>query len=251
MTQALAERTAEREGAFFLPHVQPSMRLLDVGCGPGSITIGFARVVSPGEVVGIDREPTAVDAARTLANDQHLANLRFEVGTAEALPFPDASFTAVFAHTLLEHVPDPSLVLREMRRVLAPGGVIGVRDGDVGARLQYPPDDTAQEALVLYERLWQHNGGKPQQGRLQRTLLHAAGFTRLLTSTGTNHFPPAFAAEFFAQRLTMPPVSTQLIELGWSDAASLDRLGAGLREWGHHPDAIWSTMMVETVGWAE
>jgi ubiquinone/menaquinone biosynthesis C-methylase UbiE len=132
MTQALAERTAEREGAFFLPHVQPSMRLLDVGCGPGSITIGFARVLTPGEVMGLDREPSAVEAARALVSDRHLVNLRFEVGMAEALPFPDASFTAVFAHTLLEHVPDPSRVLREMRRVLAPGGVIGVRDGDVG-----------------------------------------------------------------------------------------------------------------------
>jgi SAM-dependent methyltransferase len=101
MTPALAERSAEREGAFYLPHGQPGMRLLDVGCGPGSITIGFARVDTPGAVVGIDREPTAVDAVRALASDQHLANLRFEVGTAEAVPFPDARFTAAFAHTLL------------------------------------------------------------------------------------------------------------------------------------------------------
>src|SRR5437016_1460749 len=127
-----ARRTAASEAAFFLPCLRPGMRLLDVGCGPGSITVGLARAVAPGEVVGVDLAPDVLDAARTLAAEQDLSALRFEAGRAEALPFPDASFDAVFAHTLLEHVPDATPVLREMRRVLRPGGLLGGRDADWG-----------------------------------------------------------------------------------------------------------------------
>jgi ubiquinone/menaquinone biosynthesis C-methylase UbiE len=82
VTQVMAARTAEREGAFFLPFLQAGMRVLDVGCGPGTITLGLARAVAPGEVVGLDNEPTAVEAARALAMDRQVRNVRFMVGTA-------------------------------------------------------------------------------------------------------------------------------------------------------------------------
>lgn len=151
-----------------------------------------------------------------------MPNVSFVVGAAQALPYSEGSFTAVFAHTLLEHVPDPLAVAREMRRVLAPGGVIGVRDGDVGGRLLYPPDPAVQDALALYERLWQHNGGNPRQGRLQRALLHSAGFGDLRTSAGTNTFPPAQAADVFAEMLTSPRLADQALALGWVDRPTLD-----------------------------
>jgi len=138
-------------------------------------------------------------------------NVSFVVGAAQALPYSEGSFTAVFAHTLLEHVPDPLAVAREMRRVLAPGGVIGVRDGDVGGRLLYPPDPAVQ-----------HNGGNPRQGRLQRALLHSAGFGDLRTSAGTNTFPPAQAADVFAEMLTSPRLADQALALGWVDRPTLD-----------------------------
>src|SRR5579859_5736201 len=102
VTSAMAGRSAEREGAFFLRHLRSGMRVLDVGCGPGSITVGFARAVAPSEVVGIDQEASAVAAATALAAAQSLPNARFEVANAAALPFPDGSFGAAFAHTLLE-----------------------------------------------------------------------------------------------------------------------------------------------------
>jgi hypothetical protein len=108
-----------------------------------------------------------------------------------------------------------------------------------------------QDALGLYERLWQHNGGHPQQGRQQRTLLQAAGFRCLQTSTGTNTFPPALGAEFFGGMLTRPPLAETAITLGWADRPLLERYAAALHDWAKHPDALWATIMVETVGWAE
>ena len=70
------------------------MRLLDVGCGPGSITLGLAEAVAPGEVVGVDLQPAQVEQARALAAERGVANVRFEVASAYALPFPDAAFDA-------------------------------------------------------------------------------------------------------------------------------------------------------------
>src|SRR5215207_3754614 len=86
----LSARTATREAAFFLPHLRPGMRLLDVGCGPGSITLGLAAALAPGEVVGVDLRPEPLAQARAEASRRGIANVRFEVGSAYALPFPDA-----------------------------------------------------------------------------------------------------------------------------------------------------------------
>jgi ubiquinone/menaquinone biosynthesis C-methylase UbiE len=243
----MALRTAEREGAFFARYLEPGMRVLDVGCGPGSISLGFAQIVAPAEVVGIDVEPGQVATAQALASERGVVNIRFEAGRAEALPYADGLFDAAFTHTLLEHVPDPLAVLREMRRVLKPDGLIGVRDGDVGGRLIFPPDQTMYEALALYERMWRLNGGNPEQGRRQRSLLREAGFDRLETSVGTNTFP-LWAGEVFAEMLLAPRVSDRLIELDWTDRATIERYAAAFRHWGEEPDGIWSTMMVETVG---
>jgi len=107
ITQWHGERTADREAAFFLPHIKPGMRLLDFGCGNGAITVGLAETIAPGEVVGIDVESSQVERAITLAKDRGVKNVRFEVGSVYELPFPPASFDAAFAHAVLQHLNDP------------------------------------------------------------------------------------------------------------------------------------------------
>jgi SAM-dependent methyltransferase len=243
----MSGRSAEREGQFFLRHLRPGLRVLDVGCGPGTITLGFARAVAPGEVVGIDRELTMVRQAQQLAADHSIANAYFELGHAEDLPFPDASFDATFANTLLEHVPDPGRVVAEMRRVLKPDGLIGLRDGDWGSGLLYPANAAVEEMMAIYGRLWRQNGGNPEQGRWQRGLLRAAGFRDLLTSAGaTILFAPA-VVEGFAR----PQFIDRVVALGWAERPLLERNAAALREWAQDPDAFGATIAIETVGWKE
>src|SRR5512138_3860979 len=80
-----AQRTADEAAAFLLPHLRPGMRLLDVGCGPGSITRGFAERLAKRQVVGIDLSRAALDGARRDAADRGLTNLQYEEGSVYQL----------------------------------------------------------------------------------------------------------------------------------------------------------------------
>ncbi len=131
-SQGMATRSASHQAAFYLPYLHAGISLLDCGCGPGTITLGLAEAVAPGEVVSIDIGPSEVERATAFASKQGVANVRFEIANSYQLPFHDSTFDAVFAHTLLEHLAEPDVALAEMHRVLRPGGVIGVRDSDWG-----------------------------------------------------------------------------------------------------------------------
>src|SRR5215471_16250915 len=103
----MAARTASQEAAFFLPHLRPGMRVLDAGCGPGSITLGLAQAVHPGEVIGIDLQVAKVERARELAATRRIRNVRFETADLYGLPFPDNAFDAVFSHGVVMHLREP------------------------------------------------------------------------------------------------------------------------------------------------
>ena len=133
-----AQRTAENSAGFLLPYLERGQRLLDVGCGPGSITVDLAELVAPGPVVGVDREPAVLEGARRLGEERGLTNLTFEPADVYALPYPDDHVDVVYAHQVLQHLVDPVAALTEMRRVLRPGGVLAVRDSDYATMTHAP-----------------------------------------------------------------------------------------------------------------
>lgn len=94
------------------------VRLLDVGASTGAIDAALATQLA--EVVGIDIDADAIAAAQ---REQTAPNLRFVLGDAMALDFPDASFDAVLCAHVYEHVPDAARLMAEIRRVLKPGGI--------------------------------------------------------------------------------------------------------------------------------
>jgi ubiquinone/menaquinone biosynthesis C-methylase UbiE len=104
----------------------PDDRALDVGCGAGALAVALAQVCR--EVVGVDLTPAMLDQARALQAAKGVGNVRWETADVTALPFPDASFSLVTSTAMLHHTADPAAVLREMRRVRAPGGRIAVAD---------------------------------------------------------------------------------------------------------------------------
>ncbi|MBK5276537.1 MAG: methyltransferase domain-containing protein [Desulfuromonadales bacterium] len=103
-------------------------RVLEVGCGTGAVSRELARRPGIGQVIGVDPSPVFLAAARTSA--ENLPNLEFVEGDGRALPFQDNCFDALIFHTTLSHVPEPQAALAEAFRVLRPGGVLAVFDGN-------------------------------------------------------------------------------------------------------------------------
>ena len=152
--------------------------MLDVGCGPGTITVDIAARVAPGAVVGIDRADEVLEGARDAARDAGVDNVEFAVGDVYALDFPDASFDVVHAHQVLQHLTDPVAALREMRRVCAPGGVVAARDSDYATFTWWPEDPRLTRWLELYHDVARGNDAEPDAGRRLLAWAHDAGFTR-------------------------------------------------------------------------
>ena len=255
MVQAMAGRAAARNLAFFLPHLRPGMRVLDCGCGPGAITVDVADLVAPGEIVGIDIEPSQIEAARRRAAERGLANARFEVASVHELPFPDASFDAAYAHTVVQHLREPARALREIRRVLAPGGLLGLRDDDWGACLWEPRDPLIDLTLDLVVKVWRHNGGDPFYPRHQRRMLREAGFVRTAgsASSGCRGAPEETRgwADLTIAHNSQPAFVQTVLDQGWADEATLAATYDAARAWGAHPDAYFALMMCEAIGWVD
>lgn len=249
---AQAQRTATLEADFLLPHLRPGMRLLDAGCGGGSITVGLVAAVAPGVVVGLDLEPHRLVEARQRATDREVTNLRLIAGDVYRLPFPDRSFDAVLAHHVLQHLRDPLAALREFHRVLRPGGVAGIRDPDEGATLFAPATPLLEEARELEMRLRRRHGSDPYYARRQRSLLVQAGFVRTEAQVaarawGTPDLARESASGWLA-RLAGPAGGAALVALGWVTPERLAAIEAEIRAWGERPDAFSAMVFCSAVG---
>lgn len=154
-------RTAANSAAYLIDELRPGLTVLDVGCGPGTITADLAALVAPGRVTAVETTEEILSQAAGVAAERGLDNVGFTVADVHALDFPDDSFDVVHAHQVLQHVGDPVQALREMRRVCRPGGVVAVRDSDYAAMAWYPEVPGLDDWLDLYRRVARANGGEP------------------------------------------------------------------------------------------
>ena len=111
-----------------LLHLKPNARVLDVGCGTGSLTFVLAMLIPNAHFVGVDITPGLVSAARAKATELGLSSIEFHDSDALHLPFANAEFDAVVCQTVLAFVPDPAAIIREMTRVLAQSGTLMVAE---------------------------------------------------------------------------------------------------------------------------
>src|SRR5262245_19813169 len=178
----MQSRSAAAYADFLLPHLADGFRVLDVGCGPGSITVGIAPFVE--HVVGIDPKGE-FDDARRYAADHDITNVKFRVGDVYALDFPDDEFDACLCHSMLETLDHPLDGLLEIKRVLKPGGVFGVACVEYGGLILAGPDvELLRRFYALRERLWQLEGlADPYRGRELRARRGQAGFDSVTATT--------------------------------------------------------------------
>lgn len=248
--RAHSQRTAANSAGYLLGSLQPSMHILDVGCGPGSITVDLAALVPEGQVVGVECFPEVLESARTLAADRGggVKNIRFETGDIHALDFPDDTFDVAHAHQVLQHVTDPVQALREMRRVVKPGGLVAVRETDFSIVTWYPDTEGLSAWRKLYIQVARSNGGEPNAGRRLHAWARQAGFDRSGISATASTWcyntadERAWWSSLWADRTSKSSYAQSAIEKGFATEDDLNRIAQAWQQWGREEDG-WFGML--------
>lgn len=232
-------RTAANSAAHLLPHLRLGMSVLDVGCGPGTITVDLAARVAPGRVVAVEVSAEALELARATASARGRSEIEFVVGDIHALDFPADTFDVVHAHQVLQHVTDPVAALRELRRVCRPGGIVAARDSDYAGFVWYPERAELTEWLALYRRVARANGGEPDAGRRLLAWARAAGFTEVTATASAWCFASpderAWWGGLWADRVMDSDLARHALAAGVTEA-QLRRLAEGWRGWAASED---------------
>jgi ubiquinone/menaquinone biosynthesis C-methylase UbiE len=244
-------RTAQNSAAYLLPHLGPGMSLLDVGCGPGTLTADLACRVAPGQVTGVDAAPEVVHQARAHAGSVGAGKVSFLDGDFRTVGLEPASFDVVHAHQVLQHLRDPVGALAEMARLARPGGLVAVRDADYAAMTWAPADEGLDRWLAMYLAVTRHNGAEPNAGRYLLSWAQRAGLTDVTYSTSTWTFATpddrAWWAGLWADRVVRSTLADQAVTYGVATPAELADIAAAWRSWAEERDAVFVVLHGEVL----
>jgi SAM-dependent methyltransferase len=240
-------RTAENSAGYLLPLLRPGMRLLDVGCGPGTITMDLAELVgAQGRVTALERTGEALALARAEADDRDVRNVDFVVGDVQELDLADDSFDVVHAHQVLQHVDDPVGALREMGRVCRPGGIVAARDSDYSAFTWFPRVPGLDRWLELYLEVARSNDAEPDAGRRLLSWARAAGLVDVTAGSSTwcysTPIDRAWWGGLWADRVVDSDLARQAVDRGFATTAELAGIAAGWRTWAAQDDGWFSVL---------
>jgi SAM-dependent methyltransferase len=239
-------RTAENSAAYLLPHLQPGMSLLDVGCGPGTITFDLAGRVAPGRVVGVDLAADVIEQATRAA---HADAVELMVGDFHELDL--GTFDVVHAHQVLQHLSDPVDGLRAMRRLARPGGIVAVRDSDYPAMLWAPASQGLERWRGVYLAVAQRNRAHADAGRHLLGWAHQAGLAdvRYTASTWTyaTGADRSWWGELWAERSTASALAEQALDYGIATEEELADIAAAWRAWAAEPDGVFVVVHGEVI----
>ena len=245
-------RTFEQVQTYFAGRLKPGMNVLDCGCGPGTLTLGLAQAVDPGQATGIDIEPGMVDRANALANEGGIKNVEFRVDDITDLSFPNDCFDLVFVSAVLEHLPDPVVALKEIRRVLKPGAVTVIINTDWGDPLISPESDDIRRFFELFEAGFNRYGGSLNRGRHLRLMMREAGLdvTEFQAYYGNSGTPVTiqYTVGGYISWMKNFRIFDEAVSLGDVDRSTLDKMEENMLKWADNPEAFIAVGRCTAIG---
>jgi SAM-dependent methyltransferase len=241
-----SNRTVENSAAYLIPHLAPGLSILDVGCGPGTITVDLAARVAPGKVIGVDVAEDAIAAAKKLETD-----IEFRVDDAYNLDAADESFDIVHAHQVLQHLTDPVAALREWRRVVKPGGIVAARDSIYSSKNWYPKDPMLDRWLELYHQLTDRNNAEDDAGVYLPHWAAEAGFDDVTFSGSMWAYADPASRQWWgglwADRARYSAFATQAVEYGLTTTDEFEEIAAAWLRWAAHPTSSFVVVHGEII----
>lgn len=249
--QHLRRHTADTHAAHLLPYLTPGLRVLDLGCGPGTLSIGLAEAIAPGELYGVDMEPSQVDLATSIAEAGGHDNATFQVGDVTALSYDDDWFDVIHGHSILAHVPDTQAVLAEAKRALKPGGLIAFREWIFDGSFLAPDFEVIYDAWATLAELITADDGHPNIGRdLKRHLLEA-GFTDVRPAASFTSYTTAedvgYISRVIENWFLSADVRASATAYGVATQQQLDNLEQALKRWISHAGAFGAVAYGECI----
>ncbi|BGP46340.1 hypothetical protein JCM10450v2_002182 [Rhodotorula kratochvilovae] len=239
-------RSAATCAAPLLPLLSPTDTLLDIGCGPGTITASFAPYVA--SVTGVEH-PAASSVLGDARRDARELGLEDKVSYIEAdaaaLPFADNSFDVVYCNQVLQHVPAPVAVLREMRRVAR--RLVFAREADRASFLHAPPTPAFTRFDALWSAVARVGGGEPDAARRLKGWALEAGFALGevdVRAAGETPDPGEWGA-MWATRAAEGGFADKAVELGFASRQELEKIARAWDEWSRRDDAWFGYLQGE------
>lgn len=253
VVSAHSARRASESAAFLLPRLKSPMRLLDFGCGPGTITVDLGEILQPdGSVVGIDFSEDVIAQARAHAEKSNSTNVTFDTRSIYESGFADGEFDVVYAHQVLHHLEDPVAALLEAKRVLKPGGLCAVREVDWGTAAIAPVTPALERFVEIFFAVEKSNGGNADAGRYLKGWFIDAGFTDLEVTTSTWSFGDQAGLEWWggqwSERILHSSLASRALEQNIARQAELEEISAAWKNWITEPNAFFTFTHVEVIG---
>jgi ubiquinone/menaquinone biosynthesis C-methylase UbiE len=259
-------RTAEVDAAFLLPYIKTTDHILDVGCGPGTITTALAKYASEGTTIGIDISTVVLNKAKILAAEANIpiegsGSVTFEEGNIlERLAYPDDTFDIVYSSQVFGHLPPPDMPVKaliEIRRILKPGGILATRDA--AAQLFFP-------TRFELDRHWVHNlsrsiykGPPPadSNGSQMSVFMRKAGFDadggKVRIGASTKVSSGLENRKWMAWRVSGQLKVGDPFRQSWLDAGitveEIDDTLSALNKWAETEDAWFLSVQCDMLAW--